>query len=335
MITISKINSEHQHLSSESPVSSPFAAFSSHRPGFTPHLARLEAESIAIIREVAAAFRKPVMLYSHRQGFGRDAAPGPEGLLSRQAAVPAAACRYAVEVPGHDRVPGPDRASATGWSCWSTSTRKASRRGINPIASGSALHTQVMKTEGAEAGARPIRLRRGLRRRAPRRGEEPGQGAHLLASRGRHGWDPRNQRPELWDLYNTRISKGEIHPRLPAVELDRARHLGLHPGRGHSGRAALFRQAAAGRAARRHLDHASTTIACRSQPGETPRDAHGPLPHPWLLSADRRGREQRRDACRTSSPRCAAARTSERAGAPHRRDEGDASMEKKKREGYF
>ena len=58
-----------------------------------------------------------------------------------------------------------------------------------------------------------------------------------------HAWDPKNQRPELWNLYNTRVRQGEIDPRLPAVELDRARHLALHPGGEHPDRAALFRQA--------------------------------------------------------------------------------------------
>ena len=63
----------------------------------------------------------------------------------------------------------------------------------------------------------------------------------FLAPRRRPGWDPRNQRPELWRLFNTRIAPGEIDARLPAVELDRTRRLGLHRGREHPGRAALFR----------------------------------------------------------------------------------------------
>ena len=58
-----------------------------------------------------------------------------------------------------------------------------------------------------------------------------------------HAWDPKNQRPELWSLYNTRMRQGEIDPRLPAVELDRARRLAIHPAREHPDRAALLRRA--------------------------------------------------------------------------------------------
>ena len=66
----------------------------------------------------------------------------------------------------------------------------------------------------AAAGARSARLRRGLRRRPARRGEEPRQGARSSASaRPQHRWDPKNQRPELWDLYNARKAQGREHPR--------------------------------------------------------------------------------------------------------------------------
>ena len=81
-----------------------------------------------------------------------------------------------------------------------------------------------MKTQGAEAGARQVRLRRRLRRRAPRRGEEPRQGAHLLVPLApQHRWDPKNQRPELWPLYNARKHKGEslrVFPLSNWTELD-------------------------------------------------------------------------------------------------------------------
>ena len=128
-------------------------------------------------------------------------------------------------------------------SCWSTSTQEGVAARHQPDRLRLVAAYPGDEDRGAEAGARQVRLRCGLRRRPPRRGEEPGQGAHLLASARRsHVWDPRNQRPELWSLFNTRIRQGEIDPRLPAVELDRARHLGIHPGRGHPGRAALFRQ---------------------------------------------------------------------------------------------
>ena len=69
------------------------------------------------------------------------------------------------------------------------------RRGIIPIASGSQLHTQVMKTEALQAGARRGRLRRRVRRRAARRGEEPRQGAHLLVPLGRACLGPAQPAP--------------------------------------------------------------------------------------------------------------------------------------------
>ena len=58
-------------------------------------------------------------------------------------------------------------------------------------------------------------------------------------------WDPKNQRPELWNLYNGRVNKGESHPRLPAVQLDRARRLAVHPPGADPGRADVLRRGAA------------------------------------------------------------------------------------------
>ena len=119
-------------------------------------------------------------------------------------------------------------------------------RGINPIASGSALHTQVMKTEALQAGARPPRLRRGDRRRAPRRGEEPRQGAHLLVPQRRPRLGPAQPAAGAVAPVQHPARARRIDARVSAVELDRARRLGIHRGRGHPGRAALFRRRAAG-----------------------------------------------------------------------------------------
>ena len=67
-------------------------------------------------------------------------------------------------------------------------------------------------------------------------------------------WDPKNQRPEFWKLYNGRINKGEGDPRLPDLELDRARRLAIHHGGGDPDRPALFRPAAPDGGARRQPD---------------------------------------------------------------------------------
>ena len=128
-------------------------------------------------------------------------------------------------------------------------------RGINPIASGSALHTHVMKTEALKQALDKYGFDAAFG--GARRDEEKSRAKERIfsfRSKG-HAWDPRNQRPELWNLFNTRIQAGRIDPRVSAVELDRTRRLAIHPLRKHSGRAALFRQGAAGGAAERHLDH--------------------------------------------------------------------------------
>lgn len=174
----------------------------------TPHLRRLEAESIFIMREVVAEFAKPVMLYS----IGKDSGvmlhlaqkafhPGklPFPLLHVDttwkfkdmiAFRDATAKRLGVELIVHTNADG-------------------LKRGISPVASGSALHTQVMKTEA---------LRQALDKYGfdaafggARRDEEKSRAKERIFSHrsAAHAWDPRNQRPELWRLYNTRIKPGE------------------------------------------------------------------------------------------------------------------------------
>jgi sulfate adenylyltransferase subunit 2 len=172
------------------------------------HLKRLEAESIGIMREVVAEFRHPVMLYS----IGKDSTVMVH--LARKAFFPA-------------RPPFPLLHIDTGWKFRemiafrdATAQRlgldllvhvneEGRARGINPITSGSALHTAVMKTEG---------LKQALDRHAfdaafggARRDEEKSRAKERIfsARNAEHGWDPRNQRPELWRLYNTRLRDGE------------------------------------------------------------------------------------------------------------------------------
>ena len=101
-------------------------------------------------------------------------------------------------------------------------------RGISPIASGSALHTQVMKTEGLRQALDKYQFDAAFG--GARRDEEKSRAKERIFSHrsASHAWDPRNQRPELWRLFNTRIAKGESHARLSAVQLDRARRLGLY-----------------------------------------------------------------------------------------------------------
>jgi sulfate adenylyltransferase subunit 2 len=173
-----------------------------------PHLARLEAESIGILREGAAAFRRPVLLYS----IGKDSSvllhlamkaffPGkpPFPLLHIDTT-----WKFREMIRFRDNM-----AQQLGLELLVHTNQEGLARGINPIASGSALHTQVMKTEA---------LRQALDKYGfdaafggARRDEEKSRAKERIFSfRGPgHVWDPRMQRPELWSLFNTRIHQGE------------------------------------------------------------------------------------------------------------------------------
>ena len=150
----------------------------------TPDLKRLEAESIGIMREVAAEFRNPVMLYS----IGKDS--GVMLHLALKAFYPS-------------KPPFPLLHVDTGWKFRDMIRHRdaiAARYGVkllvytNPGRRGPRHQSDRLRLpaaypgdedRGAEAGARPVWIRRGLRRRAPRRGEEPRQGAGVLVPLGR------------------------------------------------------------------------------------------------------------------------------------------------------
>ena len=186
------------------------------------HLKRLEAEAIGIMREVVAEFRNPVMLYS----IGKDSSAMLH--LARKALFPA-------------RLPFPLLHIDTGWkfremiSFRDATARRLElnlivhtneegrARGINPITSGSSLHTAVMKTEA---------LKQALDRHGfdaamggARRDEEKSRAKERVFSlrSPEHGWNPKNQRPELWRLYNTRLREREsmrVFPLSNWTELD-------------------------------------------------------------------------------------------------------------------
>jgi sulfate adenylyltransferase subunit 2 len=85
-----------------------------------------------------------------------------------------------------------------------------------------------MKTEGLRQAMDKYRFDAAFG--GARRDEEKSRAKERIFSfrTANHGWDPKNQRPELWSLYNTRKAQGRKHPRLPDLELDRARYLDLH-----------------------------------------------------------------------------------------------------------
>jgi sulfate adenylyltransferase subunit 2 len=172
------------------------------------HLKRLEAESIEIIREVAAAFENPVMLYS----IGKDS--GVMLHLAAKAFYPSkppfpllhvdTTWKFKDMIRHRDTV-----AERYGVKLLVYTNEDGVKRGINPIDSGSSLHTQVMKTEALKQALDLYGFDAAFG--GARRDEEKSRAKERIFSfrSAGHTWDPRNQRPELWRLYNTKIAKGE------------------------------------------------------------------------------------------------------------------------------
>jgi sulfate adenylyltransferase subunit 2 len=170
------------------------------------HLARLEAEAIHIMREVVAEAQNPVMLYS----VGKDSAVMLH--LARKAFYPApppfpllhvdTTWKFKAMYDLRDRM-----ARESGMELLVYQNPEALERGINPFDHGP-LHTDMWKTEGLKQ-ARQVGFRRRFRWRASRRGKSRAKERIFSFRTASHGWDPKNQRPELWNLYNARKNKGE------------------------------------------------------------------------------------------------------------------------------
>jgi len=186
------------------------------------HLKRLEAESIHIIREVAAEFRNPVMLYS----IGKDS--GVMLHLAMKAFYPSKPPFPLLHVDTtwkfRDMIKFRDEtAKRLGITLLVHINEDGVRRGINPFASGSSLHTQVMKTEALKQALDKYGFDAAFG--GARRDEEKSRAKERVFSfrNAQHAWDPKNQRPELWRVYNTRVSKGEsirVFPLSNWTELD-------------------------------------------------------------------------------------------------------------------
>ena len=186
------------------------------------HLKQLEAESIAIIREVAAEFRNPVMLYS----IGKDS--GVMLHLAMKAFYPSKPPFPLLHVDTtwkfRDMIRHRDMiAEKYGVKLLVYTNPEGIARGINPITSGSSLHTQVMKTDALKQALDKYGFDAAFG--GARRDEEKSRAKERVFSfrSTGHVWDPRNQRPELWKLYNTRINKGEsirVFPLSNWTELD-------------------------------------------------------------------------------------------------------------------
>lgn len=172
------------------------------------HLQKLEAEAIFIIREVAATCEKPVLLYS----IGKDSAVLLH--LAMKAFYPGKPPFPLLHVDTtwkfRDMIAFRDEtASRLGLDLIVHINEEGRRAGVNPFASGSRLHTDVMKTQG---------LKQALDRYGfdaafggARRDEEKSRAKERVFSlrSAQHRWDPKNQRPEPWRLFNTRKAQGE------------------------------------------------------------------------------------------------------------------------------
>ena len=197
------------------------AAGSPSRPRLS-HLQRLEAESLHILREVAAECARPVLLYS----IGKDSAVLLH--LARKAFFPAPPPFPLLHVDTtwkfRDMYALRDRMAAeSGMELIVHTNPDGLERGINPFDHGSAVHTDIWKTQGLKQALDLHGFDAALG--GARRDEEASRAKERIFSfRGPgHRWDPRRQRPELWRLYNTRIGAGEsmrVFPLSNWTELD-------------------------------------------------------------------------------------------------------------------
>lgn len=186
------------------------------------HLQLLEAESIHIVREVMAEAARPVMLYSG----GKDSAVMLH--LARKAAYPASPPFPLLHVDTgwkfRDMYAHRDRAAAeAGMQLIVHQNPEAQAQGINPFTHGSEVHTSLWKTEGLRQALEMHGFDAALG--GARRDEEASRAKERIFSfrSASHAWDPKNQRPELWRLYNARISRGEsvrVFPLSNWTELD-------------------------------------------------------------------------------------------------------------------
>lgn len=295
------------------------------------HLKRLEAEAIHIFREVAASFEKPVMLYS----IGKDSSVLLH--LAMKAFYPAkppfpflhvdTTWKFREMVEFRD-----ETAKRLGIDLLVHINEEGVSQGINPFEHGSNTHTHIMKTTALRQALDQYGFDAAFG--GARRDEEKSRAKERIFSfrDAQHGWDPKNQRPEMWKIFNTRVAKGEsirVFPisnwteldiwqyilleeipivplyfakKRPVVERDGMlimkddERMALNPGEALSEQMVRFR-----------------TLGCYPLTGAIESDA---------------------DTLEAIVSEMLVARTSERQGRLIDRDEA-GSMEKKKREGYF
>jgi sulfate adenylyltransferase subunit 2 len=186
------------------------------------HLRQLEAESIHVIREVAAESANPVMLYS----IGKDSSVMLRLALKAfyPARLPFPLMHIDTTWKFREMITFRDRMAAEyGFDLLVHVNEEGVRQGINPFTHGSALYTDVMKTEGLKQALDKYKFDAAFG--GARRDEEKSRAKERVFSfrSAGHRWDPKNQRPELWNLYNTRVGPVEsirVFPLSNWTELD-------------------------------------------------------------------------------------------------------------------
>ncbi|MDW9551188.1 sulfate adenylyltransferase subunit CysD, partial [Sinorhizobium meliloti] len=173
-----------------------------------PHLRRLEAEAIHVIREVVATFSNPVVLYS----IGKDSSVLLH--LAMKAFYPAkppfpflhvdTKWKFREMIEFRDRM-----ARELGFDLLVHVNQDGVEQGIGPFTHGSNVHTHVMKTMGLRQALEKYGFDAALA--GARRDEEKSRAKERIFSirSAQHGWDPQRQRPEMWKTYNTRVGQGE------------------------------------------------------------------------------------------------------------------------------
>jgi sulfate adenylyltransferase subunit 2 len=295
------------------------------------HLRRLEAESIYIMREVAAEFARPVMLYS----IGKDSSVMLH--IAQKAFYPSkppfpllhvdTTWKFREMIAFRD-----EAAKRAGMELLVYINKEGLRRGISPITSGSSVHTQVMKTEALRQALDLWKFDAAFG--GARRDEEKSRAKERIFSHrsATHAWDPRSQRPELWTLFNTKIKPGEsmrVFPLSNWTELDvwdyiLAENIPVVPLYFAKERPVIERSGAL-----IMVDDERLPLS----PGETPRMERvrfrtlGCYPLTGAIRSDA-------STLPGIIAEMRASRSSEREGRLIDHDES-SSMEKKKREGYF
>ncbi len=235
------------------------------------HLQRLEAESIHIMREVVAECERPVMLYS----IGKDSSVMLH--LAAKAFYPSkppfpllhvdTTWKFRAMYEMRERMP-----RELGFELLVHQNPEAKALGINPFDHGP-LHTDMWKTQGLKQALDKYGFDAAFGGGAPRRGEEPRQGAHSLHPQRPARLGSEEPAPRTLEAVQHQEAPGRRDPRLPDLQLDRARHLAIHPPGGHPDRAALLRRRAAGGRARRPADHGRRRALAASCPARRRRCA--------------------------------------------------------------